>query len=166
MTEQPGSTVEPTVLGGHRAFSRRAFLGGAASMTLVAVAVRVDPGVAGAAAQRLGSEHIGLDSVATVQPAPPVLPLVAERDTDLLLADFTFYGFTVDKTSSPASLVATAVQTTDNWIGVVVQLPPQAIGRGRLRLPDQPAGRHPLRPQPGAVPGGGPEPAGLHLHHR
>ena len=53
MTEQPGTSRWPRALGEHRAFSRRAFLGGAATMTLVAVAVRVDPGVAGAAEGRL-----------------------------------------------------------------------------------------------------------------
>jgi hypothetical protein len=69
--------------------------------------------------------------------ASPVLKFSAERDTDLLLADFTFYGFTVDKSSNPTSLVATATQTPDNWIGVVVQLPPQAIGEADYDSPQK-----------------------------
>jgi hypothetical protein len=63
------------------------------------------------------------------------LTLAAERDSDLFLADFSFHGFTVDKTLSPTSLVATAEQTSDNWIGVVVQLPPQAIGEADYDFP-------------------------------
>jgi hypothetical protein len=70
------------------------------------------------------------DAQVVVEPASPVLSLTAERDSDLFLADFTFYGFTVNKIDRPTSLVATAEQTSDNWIGVVVQLPPQAIGEG------------------------------------
>jgi hypothetical protein len=67
-------------------------------------------------------------AINVVEPASPALRFSADRDTDLLLADFSFYGFTVDNTSTPTSLVATAANTPDNWIGVVVQLPPQAIG--------------------------------------
>jgi hypothetical protein len=69
------------------------------------------------------------------EPALPVLTFSADRDTDLLLADFSFYGFTVDKTSHPKALVATAIQTPDNWIGVVVKLPPQAIGEADYDWP-------------------------------
>ena len=80
---------------------------------------------------------MGLQPVAinVVKPASPVLRFSADRDTDLLLADFSFYGFTVDKTSTPTSLVATATQTSNNWIGVVVQLPPQAIGEADYDWP-------------------------------
>ena len=148
MTDQWDRLATPRPAEGRRAFSRRMFLGGAASMTLVAVAVRVDPGAAGAAERRLGSEDFVLDSVNVVKPAPPVLPLVAERASDLLLVDFTFYGFTIDKTKSPVSLVATAVQTTDNWIGVVVQLPPQAVGEAEYFYPTNPPGDIPFDPNP------------------
>lgn len=48
-----------------------------------------------------------------------------ERDSDLLLLDFAFHGFKLDKLSDPISLVPT---TTRNW--VIVQFPPQAIGEG------------------------------------
>jgi len=77
------------------------------------------------------------DAINVVEPASPVLRFSADRDTDLLLADFSFYGFTVDKTSTPTSLVATATQTSDNWIGVVVQLPPQAIGEADYDWPQK-----------------------------
>lgn len=75
------------------------------------------------------------DAINIVEPAEPVWRLSADRDTDLLQADFTFCGFTVDKTSTPTKLVATATQTSDNWIGVVVQLPPQAIGEADYDWP-------------------------------
>ncbi len=78
-------------------------------------------------------------AINVVEAALPVLSFSADRDTDLLLADFSFYGFTVDKTSSPTSLVATATQTPDNWIGVVVQLPPQAIGEADYDWPPVPS---------------------------
>jgi len=104
-------------------------------MTLVAVAVHVDPDQAGAALSPFSPEQFETDSVVVVKPATPVLPLVAERASDLLLVDFTFYGFSVDKSLTPTSLVATAVQTTDNWIGVVVQLPPQAVGEAEYWYP-------------------------------
>jgi hypothetical protein len=48
-----------------------------------------------------------------------------ERDSDLLLLDFGFYGFKLDTSSHPVALVPT---TVDNWI--IVQFPPQAIGEG------------------------------------
>jgi hypothetical protein len=48
-----------------------------------------------------------------------------ERDSDLLLLDFAFFGFKLDKSSDPVALVPT---TADNW--VIVQFPPQAIGEG------------------------------------
>ena len=90
------------------------------------------------------------DAINVVEPASPVLRFSADRDTDLLLADFSFYGFTVDKTSTPTSLVATATQTSDNWIGVVVQLPPQAIGEADYDWPQHPL--HPLSTQPPCFP--------------
>lgn len=75
------------------------------------------------------------NAIVVVEPASPVLTFSADRDTDLLQADFSFYGFTVDKTSTPTSLVATATQTPDNWIGVVVQLPPQAVAEADYYWP-------------------------------
>jgi hypothetical protein len=118
-----------------REFSRRAFLGGAASATLVAVAVRYDPALAMTAVQDLVRLDERPDTAVMIEPASPVLSLTAERDSDLFLADFTFYGFEVHKTAKPTSLVATATQTSDNWIGVVVQLPPQAIGEADYSYP-------------------------------
>jgi hypothetical protein len=116
-------------------FSRRTFLGGAVTASLIAVAVRFDPASVDTPGQQMDLARMVSDSVIIVEPASPVLTLTAERDTDLFLADFSFYGFTVDKTSTPTSLVATAVQTKDNWIGVVVQLPPQAIGEADYDYP-------------------------------
>jgi hypothetical protein len=44
-------------------------------------------------------------------PTLPVLRFSADRDTDLLLADFSFYGFTVGKTSNRTGLALSAVVT-------------------------------------------------------
>lgn len=118
-----------------RGFSRRTFLGGAVTASLIAVSVRRDPLLVGDAAADVQLVDVRPDTAVIVEPASPRLSLSAERDTDLFLADFSFFGFTVDKTSTPTSLVATATQTSDNWIGVVIQLPPQAIGEGDYDYP-------------------------------
>ncbi len=97
--------------------------------SLIAVTVRRDPLLAGDAADDMQLVDVRPDTAVIVEPASPRLSLSAERDTDLFLADFSFFGFTVDKTSTPTSLVATAAQTSDNWIGVVIQLPPRPSGR-------------------------------------
>ncbi len=121
-----------------RGFTRRAFLGGVATAAVVAATVRFDP-------QLVRSVESSMDlgpnlrdspkSVTPITPASPVLPITVERDTDLLLADFTFYGFTVDKTSKPPSLRATAKAAANTWIGVTVRLPPQAIAEGDYPYP-------------------------------
>lgn len=118
-----------------RGFSRRTFLGGAVTASLIAVAVRFDPSLVGARVDPMDLVRVVSSAAINVEPAEPVLTLSAERDTDLFLADFSFHGFTVDKTSNPTSLVATTKQTSDNWIGVVVQLPPQAIGEADYDYP-------------------------------
>jgi hypothetical protein len=124
----------------YRTFSRRTFLGGAATSSLVAVGLRVSPPLLRTAVHRAGSstrldDAVEPDFAIIVEPAEPVLTLSVDRDTDMMLADFSFYGFTVDKTSSPTRLVATTAQTNENWIGVVVQLAPQAIGEADYAYP-------------------------------
>ncbi len=124
--------VPDAPLGG---FSRRSFLGGAITTSLIAVAVRRRPQLVDETAEDIQLTAVRPDTAVIVEPASPRLSLSVERDTDLFLGDFSFFGFTVDKNSTPTSLVATAVQTDENWIGVVVQLPPQAIGEGDYDSP-------------------------------
>ncbi len=124
---------EPT-----RGFSRRAFLGGVATAAVVAATVRFDPQLVRSVESSLDKGPFRVDSPDTlvpITPASPVLPITVERDTDLLLADFTFYGFTVDKTSKPPCLKVTAKAAANTWIGVTVRLPPQAIAEGDYPYP-------------------------------
>jgi hypothetical protein len=115
-------------------------------MTMTVVAVRLDLDWAGAAERPPVPD--GLGSTTPIEAAQPILPLVAERASDLLLVNFTFCGFTVDKTLKPVSLVATAKQTSDNWIGVIVQLPPQAVAEAEYWYPTYPSGDIPYDPTP------------------
>jgi len=127
------AVVEPT-----RGFSRRAFLGGVATAAVVAATVRFDPQLVRSVESSLDKGPFRVESPNTavpITPASPVLPITVERDTDLLLADFTFYGFSVDKTSKPPCLKVTAKAAANTWIGVTVRLPPQAIAEGDYPYP-------------------------------
>ena len=98
--------------------ARRTFIGGAvAAGTLAYVAPR-----------RFavgGVKTVPISDV--VNPGNPIadFAIAAERDTDLILLDFSFYGLSVTPAAgtSPASI---SPYTADNFI--VVQFPPQAIG--------------------------------------
>lgn len=119
-------------------FSRREFLGGvgAGALGVSALAATLGhPSLIRAIGANLESVTNSPQSVAPLTPAGPVLTIAAERDTDLFLADFTFYGFTVDKTSKPPALVATTAAAANKWIGVTVKLPPQAIAEGSYPTP-------------------------------
>jgi len=61
----------------------------------------------------------------------------AERDSDLLLLDFNFYGFKLDTSSTPVSIVPTIAAPL-----IFVNFPPQAIGEGvypQTKLPPPPS---------------------------
>jgi len=118
--EPPHETV------GAGGLSRRAFLLDSAGATLLVFKLRYDHGVL--AAVRRGASLALVRAVDERELASPKITIAAERDTDLMLADFTFHGFSVDKRSDPPALVAGS--TTSEWVGVIVQLPPQAIGEG------------------------------------
>jgi hypothetical protein len=108
-----------------RGLSRRAFLVDSAG-AVVALNLYLDPAVAAAVKRGAALRVSETTEIANaVNFASPQITITAERDSDLVLADFSFYGFTVDKTSDPPALVA---GSSDGWVGVVVQLPPQAIG--------------------------------------
>ena len=66
-----------------------------------------------------------------------------ERDSDLLLLDFGFYGFKIEKSSTLVSLVPT---TVDNWI--IVQFPPQAIGEAVYNEKSYPPPKNTLNSPP------------------
>jgi hypothetical protein len=107
--------------------SRRQFMGAAMSAGLVGVMLPHDSQLASAAS--LGEElaaHVP-HAPAGITPAQPSMKFSVDRESDLLQLDFTFYGFTLVSKSGKLSLKATAKQTNFNWIGVVVQFPPQAI---------------------------------------
>jgi hypothetical protein len=112
-------------------FSRRSFLGGAAGLGIAIGALRLR---APALAARLEAEHERLlrnpHLAAEVPDLSPDFTLAVERDTDLLLLDFAFYGFTVDTHSHPRKLVANPKL---NYI--VIQFPPQAIGEATYYYP-------------------------------
>ncbi len=112
--------------------SRRTLLGGSAAA------------VAAAYVASFSSRPIGryLDGVAArlvdAMPAPDAvgnaLLFTVERDSDLVLLDFSFIGFELDTTTDPVALVA---QSSDAL--AMVQFPPQAIGEGVYPYPPKPA---------------------------
>ena len=102
--------------------SRRGFLGGTIFMGGTAALAYLARGA--------GRQMVGVMEAADVvqHRAPAALPdfiIPVERDADLVLLDFLFYGFTIDTATSPTSIVATKAQNT-----LVVRFPPQAIGEG------------------------------------
>jgi hypothetical protein len=126
--------------------SRRQFMGAAAATSLMGVVVPYDPKVHLASQIDHRFAELTPQSLVVVQPAQPVLTMHVERDTDLFLADFTFCGFSLSHSGGKLSLVATATKTTDNWIGIIVQLPPQAIAEGDYW--EVAAGKLPFDPSP------------------
>jgi hypothetical protein len=110
------------------ALTRRTFLKVGAGAGLVAVTFRFDPSFLPALESGAKVMLAERPLHPSITPASPTIQLTAERDADLALVDFTFYGFELDKTSHPPALVVTAAESSKSWIGVVAQLPPQAIG--------------------------------------
>ncbi len=108
--------------------TRRQFLGGSAAMSLAAVVVPYDPELHDSAMAEQVSINEQAHSVVPIVPAEPHVHFSLDRATDLLCADITFYGFTLKKGATYPSLVATTTKTASNWIGAIVQLPPQALG--------------------------------------
>jgi hypothetical protein len=106
---------------------------------LTAVTLRFDPAFGSTLEPRLanGSKLVlsGRPLPASVVGASPTIALTAERHTDLALIDFTFYGFAVDRISTPPALEVIAKESANTWIGVVAQLPPQAIGEANYIYP-------------------------------
>jgi hypothetical protein len=118
----PGSFCRP--------LTRRAFLVGAAA---VAGAAYLDV-LGGGSRSGLGPFRVQAAAADTIVPPSrvPDFTISAERDTDLVLLDFQFYGFSIEKVNGTPNLVptvtssATSGDITSNI--VVVGLPPQAIG--------------------------------------
>jgi hypothetical protein len=122
-----------------RDFTRRKFLGGLGAMTAITATFGHHPALMRSIAATLDSDQIPLQ-VKPVTPAQPVLTITAERPVDLALVDFTFYGFTVNKSVTPTELVATTKATSTTWVGVTAKLPPQAIAEGSYYTPPLPSG--------------------------
>jgi len=121
----------------HWRISRRGFLGAAAATAGAATsanASEVDPTSAlEAAAADLAARR--LDHTTPT----PDLQLTVERDTDLLLLDFLFYGFTLDKASHPHALVPKNSRNV-----IVVRFPPQAIGEAAYLDPQPSTPKDPI----------------------
>ncbi len=110
--------------------SRRQFIGTAAAVTVAGVLIPYDESIHDPSAIDMRFAELAPQTSVIVKPAVPLLPLSVERDADMCLVDFTFCGFSVVKSGSKVSLKATAKQTSTNWIGVVIELPPQSIAEG------------------------------------
>jgi hypothetical protein len=101
--------------------SRRGFLSGTMFMggtTALAYLTR------GPGRQMLGVLEAAERRPGTTTPVPDLV-IPVERDTDLVLLDFLFYGFEVSTSTTPISIVSTTATNT-----LVVRFPPQAIGEG------------------------------------
>jgi hypothetical protein len=111
----PSSTGRPAAK--RSGVSRRAFIGGAG---LAASAVSVGGGV-GLNDLLAAATRSGLPDP-KVPKTVPHLTFQVERETDLVLLEFLFYKFAIDKHSSPRSIRPTAASNL-----IIVQFPPQAI---------------------------------------
>jgi hypothetical protein len=109
-----------------RLIPRRVFLGGVASASAFAAVQPTRFWQAAAAHRAALASSVIPDSVNL---PPPDLAIAVERDTDLVLLDFAFYGFTVVPASPGASTPPTIKPTTLSNV-IVVQFPPQALGEG------------------------------------
>jgi hypothetical protein len=126
--------------------NRRQFLGGAAASSLGVAILRHDRDLS--TQLRDIAAALDLPHSVGVQPAEPTVTFSVARQADLCLLDFTFYGFTLVKGTKYPSLVATTKKTSTNWIGVVVQFPPQSIGEASYESPQSPSSKPPFDPVP------------------
>ncbi len=134
MVEYPADTIGGTIadiVG--RPLSRRTFLGGVGVAGGAAVLVRSDTAPVSPALGIADDPHAG-EMAHLVTPVKPDLTITVERDVDLLLLDFLFYGFVVDTSSRIHALRATTPGST-----VVVRFPPQAIAEAAYHDPQEPA---------------------------
>jgi hypothetical protein len=92
--------------------------------------VRYDPHLHDAAMARLVTINDRPENVIPITLATPTVHFSIARPEDLALLDITFYGFTLKKSGAHAQLVATTTKTATNWVGAIVQFPPQHIGEG------------------------------------
>ena len=123
--------------------SRRTFLGGVGVAGGAAVLVRSDTAPVTAALGVDDDPHAG-EMAHIVTPVKPDLTISVERDVDLLLLDFLFYGFVVDTSSRIHALRATKAGSA-----VVVRFPPQATAEAAYL--DPPTGPTGLATDPSPV---------------
>jgi hypothetical protein len=135
---EPGPDLSPTGPSGLNV-TRRRFLAGAVGLGAALYAVNVG----GVRFLRFGDPFGPSAAGASEIPPPDRIPdflISGERDTDLVLLDFGFYGFSLRTVAGVPTLSPT---TTDNV--VVVRFPPQSIGEavyplngGQTELPVDP----------------------------
>ena len=122
-----------------REVTRRRFLGGAVIGAGVVFATVLEEKDGTAVTPLTGGGPSGIPRPAALggsaSPAnvAPDFVLSGERDADLCLLDFFFYGFSVDTSTTPRAIVPT---TSDNTI--VVRFPPQAIGEAIYKFQNGP----------------------------
>jgi hypothetical protein len=114
----------------HWLFSRRQVLGGSVGIGVGSLLVKYDPALH--EPDQLRNVIINDDphAVVIVTPAQPTVHFTLERPEDMVVLDITFYGFTLEKGTTYPSVKATTAKTISNWIGAIVQFPPQSIGEG------------------------------------
>lgn len=113
-----------------RQLTRRVFIGGSAALAGSAyLATLIGGGPLG-----LNPFRVLVAAAETISPPSKVadFTIAAERDIDLVLLDFKFYGFALQKVKGVATLVPTVSSSADTGDFtsnlIVVQLPPQSIG--------------------------------------
>lgn len=116
-----------------RPLSRRQFIGGAAGLAGTAYLASFSRGKPLWLSQ-LNPFRVLAAAAGTIKPPSevPDFAITAERDTDLVLLDFEFYGFSLQRVKGVATLVPTMASAAGTAAGtsniVVVGLPPQCVG--------------------------------------
>jgi hypothetical protein len=121
-TSGPAVSVTPLT----QPITRRQVLGGSFASTAGAVMLRDEHIRRSADAAREVSEDPR--EVHTITAAQPIINYSVVRPEDMVVLDFTFCGFTLEKGPKHPKLVANAKQVAYTWIGVIVNFPPQAVG--------------------------------------
>jgi hypothetical protein len=133
----PAGAVDPAENGesSNWLVSRRQVLGGSVGLGVGSLLVKYDPNLHEPDQLRNVIINDNPEAVVVITPAVPKVHFTLERPEDMVLLDITFCGFTLIKGTKYPSLKATTAKTISNWIGVIVQFPPQHIGEGDYAEP-------------------------------
>jgi hypothetical protein len=141
--EQPG----PQPPGHGRHISRRAFLGTVVGVVGTTYLVSLT-GVSPLGFNLFDTPSAFADTI-TPPSATPDFTIAAERDVDLVLLDFEFYGFKLEQVDSVPTLVPTVTSTSNTGAFtsniIIVRLPPQAIAEAEYNVKP---GKHSYPPLP------------------